>query len=52
MIELCSVYLSAQRIDLYFPVPIHQNRFHLWYFYLSDELKKNCGINLHDKGTQ
>ena len=47
------VYLSAQRIDFVLPLCLFtRGRFHLWYFYLSDELKKIVELIYKDKGTQ
>lgn len=53
MIVQGSVYLSAQRIDFLLSLCLFTRaRSHLWYFYLSDELKKIVELIYMDKGTQ
>ena len=53
MIVQGSVYLSAQRIDFLVSLCLFTRaRSHLWYFYLSDELKKIVELIYMDKGTQ
>lgn len=53
MIVQGSVYLSAQRIDFVLSLCLFTRaRFHLWYFYLSDELKKTVELIYMDKGTR